>query len=51
MTKDKIDKQVEGLLEELDEAKKAQADALQDVIDLLEELRAEYERLGKEFKL
>lgn len=41
----------EKLLQELDEATQAQAVAIQDVIDVLKELRAEFERLGKEFKL
>lgn len=41
----------EKLLQELHEATQAQAVAIQDVIDVLKELRAEFERLGKEFKL
>ncbi len=41
----------EELLKELDEATKAQVVAIQDVIDSLKELRAEFERLAKEFKL
>ena len=41
----------EELIKELGEATEAQAVAIQDVIDVLKELRAEFERLGKEFKL